>query len=183
MRNLIGVLTLSFVLLFGVVICSGQDECCGDGFLDPGEECDDGNNLRGDGCSSLCVIEDGCTPGYWKNHLDKWPGWNQENSFEAQFGLPEITFDPDITLAEALSMKGGGANRLARHGMAAILNAGHPFIDYPLTQGEVIDIILDAADEINAGNKGAMNALVDILEGYNEFSENCPAQDYTPVPN
>ncbi len=30
---------------------------CGGGQVDPGEECDDGNNLGGDGCSSLCVLE------------------------------------------------------------------------------------------------------------------------------
>jgi len=30
---------------------------CGNGFVDPGEECDDGNTLFGDGCSTLCQIE------------------------------------------------------------------------------------------------------------------------------
>jgi cysteine-rich repeat protein len=31
--------------------------CCGDGHLDPGEECDDGNLVDGDGCSSTCTLE------------------------------------------------------------------------------------------------------------------------------
>ena len=37
---------------------------CGDGNLDPGEDCDDGNLLDNDGCSSKCKIEGGfaCTP-------------------------------------------------------------------------------------------------------------------------
>src|SRR5439155_1494972 len=30
---------------------------CGDGTLDPGEQCDDGNNLNGDCCSAACQIE------------------------------------------------------------------------------------------------------------------------------
>jgi cysteine-rich repeat protein len=30
---------------------------CGDGCQDPGEECDDGNTVNGDGCSSTCTIE------------------------------------------------------------------------------------------------------------------------------
>jgi cysteine-rich repeat protein len=30
---------------------------CGDGNLDPGEECDDGNTFVGDGCSAICTIE------------------------------------------------------------------------------------------------------------------------------
>jgi fibro-slime domain-containing protein len=32
---------------------------CGDGNIDPGEECDDGNGLDGDGCSSACKEESG----------------------------------------------------------------------------------------------------------------------------
>ncbi|MEM9454663.1 MAG: DUF4215 domain-containing protein [Myxococcota bacterium] len=31
--------------------------CCGNGFVDPGEACDDGNGFGGDGCSALCSIE------------------------------------------------------------------------------------------------------------------------------
>ncbi len=34
--------------------------CCGNGQLDPGEGCDDGNTTGGDGCSSSCQSEDGC---------------------------------------------------------------------------------------------------------------------------
>jgi cysteine-rich repeat protein len=30
---------------------------CGDGVLDPGEECDDGNNVSGDGCTASCKKE------------------------------------------------------------------------------------------------------------------------------
>jgi uncharacterized repeat protein (TIGR01451 family) len=36
--------------------CDGAPEC-GDGVLDPGEECDDGNNVDGDGCSANCTLE------------------------------------------------------------------------------------------------------------------------------
>ncbi len=32
---------------------------CGNGVLDPGEQCDDGNVSDGDGCSSACTIEEG----------------------------------------------------------------------------------------------------------------------------
>lgn len=32
---------------------------CGDGVVDPAEECDDGNVVDGDGCSSQCLFEDG----------------------------------------------------------------------------------------------------------------------------
>jgi len=34
---------------------------CGNGSLDPGEQCDDGNKVGGDGCTPLCQIQDGWT--------------------------------------------------------------------------------------------------------------------------
>lgn len=36
-------------------------QSCGDGHLNPGEECDDGNGLDGDGCAHDCKIETGFT--------------------------------------------------------------------------------------------------------------------------
>ncbi len=35
-----------------------QEHYCGDGSLDEGEECDDGNNIDNDGCSADCFIEE-----------------------------------------------------------------------------------------------------------------------------
>jgi cysteine-rich repeat protein len=35
--------------------CDGP--CCGDGHVDPGEDCDDGNIIGGDGCSETCKAE------------------------------------------------------------------------------------------------------------------------------
>jgi RHS repeat-associated protein len=34
---------------------------CGDGTVDPGEQCDDGNSVAGDGCSASCKLELTCT--------------------------------------------------------------------------------------------------------------------------
>jgi uncharacterized repeat protein (TIGR01451 family) len=56
--------------------CRGDCTFCGDGVLDAVEECDDGNNVDGDGCSANCTNEGICgtgTPGYWKNHPEDWP--------------------------------------------------------------------------------------------------------------
>lgn len=36
---------------------------CGDSVLDPGESCDDGNNVSGDGCSATCRFEARCGDG------------------------------------------------------------------------------------------------------------------------
>lgn len=38
--------------------CPGMP-LCGDSYMDPGEECDDGNTVDGDGCASACELEAG----------------------------------------------------------------------------------------------------------------------------
>lgn len=40
-----------------------EDPICGDGRLDPGEQCDDHNMVNGDGCSSTCTLEMTCGNG------------------------------------------------------------------------------------------------------------------------
>ena len=61
-----------------------------------------------------------------------------------QFADPETReeifnyFDPDITLHDAIWAKGGGVNKIARHGTAGLLNALHPAVNYPFTPEEVI---------------------------------------------
>jgi cysteine-rich repeat protein len=40
-----------------VTITDALGGLCGNGSLDPGEECDDGNTVGGDGCSALCLNE------------------------------------------------------------------------------------------------------------------------------
>src|SRR6185503_3674453 len=51
-----------YVFLVGAAACTastGDDVAglCGDSIVDPGEQCDDGNRLGGDGCSSICTTE------------------------------------------------------------------------------------------------------------------------------
>ena len=39
------------------VYCQIEPPVCGDGVREGSEQCDDGNNLNGDGCSLACLIE------------------------------------------------------------------------------------------------------------------------------
>ncbi len=43
---------------------------CGNGNVDNGEECDDGNMADGDGCSSACVLECNLPPGFASIYKD-----------------------------------------------------------------------------------------------------------------
>ena len=52
------------------VVCGGGP-VCGDGVLEAGEQCDDGNNLPGDCCSASCSFETGsCDDGVFCNGTD-----------------------------------------------------------------------------------------------------------------
>jgi acyl-CoA synthetase (AMP-forming)/AMP-acid ligase II len=79
---------------------------------------------------------EGCTPGYWKNHLEAWPaGYTPAMSFNTVFGVNY--FDPSFTLGQAIRLGGGGINVIARHGTAALLSAAHPGVGYYYTVDQV----------------------------------------------
>lgn len=136
---------------------------CGDGILSAGEECDDGNNVDGDGCSADCTSEDGCTPGFWKQvqHLPLWTGFAPGDIFSDVFGV-----GPAITLFEAVNLHGGGENRLMAHAVAAILNVSNPDVDYNLTLDEIVALVQDAFAT------GDFNTAKDIFVTENE--RGCP---------
>lgn len=82
----------------------------------------------------------GCTPGFWKNHLTHWvpTGYSPDDIFDDVFGC-EI-FGDETTLFEAASPE-ITHNTLAAHGVAALLNASHPGVDFGLTPDEVFDAV------------------------------------------
>jgi len=141
---------------------------CGDGILDEGEQCDDGNDEDGDGCSAECTDEvsgGGCTPGYWKQeqHFDSYPpGVTPDTLFSDIF---EDAF-PGLTLLDVMELGGGGLAALGRHVAAAFLNAST--IDYSLG----VDAVVDGFNAVFPGSKGDYNTQKDVLEMFNELG--CP---------
>jgi hypothetical protein len=95
---------------------------------------------------------EGCTPGFWKQdqHFDSWTEpFDPTDSFDATFGVDvtlrvdgELVTNP--TLLQALNAQGGGINALARHAVAALLNAASPDVASGYTTAQIIAIVQDA---------------------------------------
>jgi hypothetical protein len=122
---------------------------------------------------------EGCTPGYWRNHADRWVGVAPDDDFDTTFGVD--LFDPNVTLGWAIWASGGGNNAFARHATAALLNAhakatgsNGQFVDYAYTVAEVIQMVQDAvANE-------TIEATKDLFEAANEAG--CPLSGTSAVP-
>jgi hypothetical protein len=126
--------------------------------------------------SSLPGGNGGCTPGYWKQeqHFGSWTTYtpySPSDTFSDVFGhtieikwsekgKPEDITGP--TLLEALQANGGGINALARHAVAALLNAESPGVDYAFTTIEVIDLFQTAYPS------GDIESTKEIFEEANE---------------
>ncbi|MBI4304240.1 MAG: hypothetical protein HY665_07905 [Chloroflexi bacterium] len=107
---------------------------------------------------------EGFTPGYWKNHLSDWPatGYATTNNFNAIFGVTN-SVSSSLTLLQAINLGGGGERALIRHATAALLNAAHPSVDYPLTVAQLIALVQ------NAYATGDFNGAANQLDSYNNL--------------
>lgn len=104
---------------------------------------------------------EGCTPGYWRQsqHFDSWTGYDPNQSFDAVFG---VTYGG--TLLDAVWAKGGDANALARHAVAALLNSTS--IEYAAGTADVIAAVQAAFAS------GDFETQKNIFDGWNNAS--CP---------
>lgn len=122
--------------------------------------------------------DEGLTPGFWKNHVDLWIGFSSDDTFFDVFGV-EITINSGKkdeitgpTLLEALSAKGGvNENKgvydaLARHAVAALLNAEHPDVEYPMMKQAIIDAVAEAIGNTDQTDAGP---LKNMLDAYNNL--------------
>lgn len=82
--------------------CANSSNCaegfCGDGVLNPGEQCDDGNQQGGDGCSSFCTVEQPTTENCTNNVDDDQDGavdCADTDCANSPSCAPECTVDAD----------------------------------------------------------------------------------------
>jgi hypothetical protein len=114
---------------------------------------------------------EGLTPGYWKNHEEDWQGYEINDDISEVFNLPASIDNIDTTLLNGLKFKGGkgieGAARiLLRSAIAALLNAEHELVNYPLNPNEVITDVNNALASLD---RSTMLDLKDLLDEYNNL--------------
>jgi hypothetical protein len=132
--------------------------------------------ISGEGTGTGDDGDEGCTPGFWKNHTCAWTGYNPGQILEDVFDVPDAYGLDYYNLLEALDFGGGpgaagAAKKLLSHAVAALLNAAHPDVDYPLSESEIIDQVNDA---LASGNATTIENLKDTLDAYNnQGSEVC----------
>lgn len=111
--------------------------------------------------------QEGCTPGFWKSHPEAWVGYLPSQTFASVFGVAVPGQPAGLTLGAALELGGGGVNALARQAVAALLNAAHPEVDYPLSEAQIIAMVSAA---ITSGNADTIESLKDTLDEANNLT-------------
>jgi hypothetical protein len=105
------------------------------------------------------VGNEGCTPGFWKNHAESYPSGVTASSTLASVGF---TGTGSITFDQALNEGGGAVDALLRHAAAAYLNALS--VDYPLSAAQVVAMTNEA---ITSGDADTIESLKDTFDAFN----------------
>jgi hypothetical protein len=121
-----------------------------------------------------CGGEEGCTPGFWKNHPACWceaytPDMLVSEVWTALQDPAYDSFDGD-TLMDALKYGGGrglegSVRNMLRHATAALLNACNDNVDYPVG----VDLIIELGDAALATEDiDVIQELHSVVAGFNE---------------
>jgi hypothetical protein len=116
-------------------------------------------------------VPNGCTPGYWRNHADRWFGVAPGDVFNTVFG---VTAYPGLTLGQAIALGGGDLNALARHATAALLNAlgGVPNADDTVVEYQYTESQVKAMVQAAVAGGGDVAGTKDLFAAANEAG--CP---------
>ena len=81
---------------------NGSGFSCGNGIIEPGEECDDNNTIEGDGCSSSCINE---TPEYFCNDSDGGQNFFARGLLTGQLHPGSVNQTIDTCLSDSVSLR------------------------------------------------------------------------------
>jgi len=127
--------------------------------------------------------DDGCTPGFWKNHPEAWPVHIQPGEDLADYFVAAPSNLWGDTLMDALNYRGGkgylGAARiLLRTAVTAMLNIEHPGVEYiGFHRGfrSLVELQIAVNDALSSGDREFMLVLAEDLDFYNNYG--CPLGD------
>lgn len=126
----------------------------------------------------VCLPRHGCeglSPGYWKNlekHGDDWTApYTPETHLGDVFDNASLYGLANYTMFDALGWSSGNtltekAQKLLSQATAAVLNAAHPNIDYPISEEDLIGEVNDA---LGSYNEDTIENLKDILDHNNNL--------------
>jgi cysteine-rich repeat protein len=109
---------------------------CGDGIVDPGEACDDGNPLDGDGCSSECLLESG-VPGRMTGG-----GRINDGPLHINHGQTlrcDAAREPQRLEVNWRAPRGGGAKRFHLTDLVSAVCSDDPAIDQGVPKSSMFD--------------------------------------------
>lgn len=126
---------------------------CGDGSVDPGEACDDGNEIDTDACNNLCTLS---TSDGWTK-LDLMNGWKQE----ANSHVPAVKLvDGIVTFRGGLD--GAAATSLTAFCLTGPINGGTNFRQFAPTDGGSFEVRAALAN----GETGSLDISLDQPPGF-----------------
>jgi uncharacterized repeat protein (TIGR01451 family) len=117
-------------------------------------------------------VRQGCSHGYWKTHLSAWVGYSPGQTLGSVFSgtgsLGSKTFQEGLNFKGGSSLDGAKQN-LLRQAVAALLNAAHPDVGYPLTTSQVVSAVNSA---LASNQRSTIVALASELDALNNIG--CP---------
>jgi hypothetical protein len=117
----------------------------------------------------------GCTPGFWKNHVEDLP-FSETATLNDLFGT-NLPAELNLSAEDALNAGGGGFSALARHAVSALANS-LTISDYRFSETQVISLFQDAVDPniVQIGSISDDNDLESIKNRFEAGNEapSCP---------
>ncbi len=123
------------------------------------------------------IGNEGCTPGYWKNHTSNWQEYSPNQTLDSVFLNTKLGKYSKTTLSQALALKGGtgvdGATQiLLRAATASVLNAAHDDLGYPLRRAGSDGIFAQVRKALASGDRARILDLAKKLDNLNNLG--CP---------
>jgi len=125
------------------------------------------------------IGNEGCTPGYWKNHTNNWEEYTPASLVGNNWDLPpSLSSFNSWTFLQALQGGGGpgitgAAQILLRASVAAYLNAAHEGVGYPYRRfTDPFNMKLQINNAFASEDRATMLALATTLDKANNLG--CP---------